>query len=344
MEVMVRNKYGKNQQGENLNERTLEMDNLRIDYRAVFQETDRRVIRGKDFLLGCNFGRRGNGGWNIWHFLSVKTKKDNQIFSLETESLPRNIYVLKKTEEIGLAEIYWEGENTLAVKIQKLASLPRWFFLKIETSIPIFQVVVSAYPGETTGPPERERWCAFPSQAYNLHQETGKKVADDDSVVLYNRYGGYQDRYGNFLVFLPEEIEDCKVKGTYGVSIELTPKKDARQLRLALGYFYDDDRDRALHDFLSNSSRQISKTLALLSWEVSSDFTEWKKLKEEIDSLGKEEEVKKFLEDLGYAKMKSAAEKFMAENNYRGMIDLTEKIQELKEKVYEKLLFSYTGK
>jgi len=342
LEATVKNEISTDAEGKIINERKLWLDNLRINYRAVL--TGEKTISPGDFLFGCEFGRRGNGGWNIWHFLSVKTKKDGRLVSLETASPLKNIYLAEKTPERGMAELYWEGEPTLSVRVLKLAAWPQWFFLKIEAGTAIAQVQVSAYPGETTGPPERERWCGLDSGFYNLHQGKATVRKGDSSVALFNRYGGYQDKYGNFLVLLPEEIADGQVKGTYGVMVELTPEKDRKELTLALGYFYDEDREQALGFFFRQTAREIQKILTTLSWKFTADGSLFRSLVAEIDSLSSRQEAKELIAEAGYATLRREGQRYLQENNYRQLVELVEKLQELKEKIYQKLLAVYTGK
>jgi len=343
IDIFLRNDYKKNEEQNIVNQRVLVIDNLKINYQAIYNEEEKKPIRKKwgDFSLGCEFGRIGNGGWDIWNFLSVGVNKDGKNINIERENLIKNIYILENTEERGIAELFWEGEIYLSVKILKYKGLKNWFFMKIESNFPISKVFLSAYPGETTGPKERERWCGFKSGFYNLHKEEGKMKEGDFYVILFNKYGGYQDRYGNFLVFLPDEVNDCRVRGTYGVGIEITPKRDLKEIKFALGYFYNENREEAIENFKQIEVNEIYNKLSKIDWKVNFDFSSFKNIVEEIDKLLENEEAKKLIDENEYKKLIEEGKKFVNEKNYKGILDIVEKIEKLKRDTYEKLLSPY---
>jgi len=342
IDIFLRNDYKKNEEQNIVNERVVEIDNLKIYYKVTYNEEKKTIIKKYgDFFLGCEFGRIGGGGWNLANFLSVGVNKDGKTISVERENLIKNIYILENTEERGVAELFWDGEIFLSVKILKYKGLKEWFFMKIESNFPISKVFLSAYPGETTGPIERERWCCFKNGFYNLHKEEGKMKESDYYVILFNKYGGYQDRYGNFLVFLPDEVSDCKVRGTYGVGIEITPKKDLKEIKFALGYFYDKNREEAIEYFNKIEANEIYNKLLKIDWKVNFDFSPFKDIIEEVEKLLENEEVKKLIDENEYKKLKEDGEKYINEKNYKGILDTVEKIEGLKKDIYEKLLSSY---
>lgn len=340
--VYLKNEY-KKEDGNLINERRLEVENLKINYKVIFDNESKKPIIKKwgDFFLGCEFGRRGNGGWDIWNFLSVRVGKDGKLIDLVREYLIKNIYILEKNNERVVSEIYWEGETQLSVKILKYKNIKNWFFMEIESSIPIEGISLSAYPGETTGPPERERWCKFKSGSYNLYQGEGKMKEGDFYVILFNKYGGYQDRYGNFLIFLPEEVSDCKVRGTYGVTIEIIPKKNLKRIKFGIGYFYDKERDDEIENFESKEAKEIYERILSINWEPSFDFSSFKNIIGEIELLSKKDEIKNIIEEYGYKKLKEDGETYIENGDYRRVFDIVEKLEELKEKIYQNLLSSF---
>ena len=60
--------------GKDFLETRLVLDNLKLWHRVAVdpKKSDAPVRFGYgDFFFGCEFGRQGNGGWNIWHFTSA---------------------------------------------------------------------------------------------------------------------------------------------------------------------------------------------------------------------------------------------------------------------------------
>lgn len=209
----------------------LKVENLTLNYISHFRKDRINLIKKYgDFYFGCQFGRYGNGGWNIWNFLSVSGIKNGENFDAIKKYPLEKIYVLENTEKRAICELLFptarDGKNHISLKILKYKDIKNWFFMKIAIEDKNFHpstIYLSSYPGNTSGPPERERWCASQSNRYNLHKGKAVLSKEDYSLMLFNKFDKIQKKYGCLLVWIPEDFEKVEVAGTYGVGIRLYP-------------------------------------------------------------------------------------------------------------------------
>jgi len=292
----------------------LTVDGLRLDYKASHRPSPgtaaRAVERGQPFLFGCSFGRYGNGGWNIWKFLDATVATTAGSFDAISRYVLDEAFLFEEGAR-AIAEFRWPCDagrtSALAVRILKLPEFDRWFFLRVsvEGEASLSGAAVSCYPGNTSGPPERERWAAGPGRAFNLHDGTAALTAVDAAAAFYNRCA--QKEFGNLLVFLPEQIGAISASGTYGVLVRLSPKGGVRTVCLALGYFRGEDSAAALARFFGGESARVRRALESIDWTPRVDYAEDERTVAFIEELAAADTaVAPVLEKSGFAEARAA--------------------------------------
>ena len=320
-------------------EKILQMENLKINYKALHKKEEKESVYQKygDFYLGCAFGRRGNGGWNLWKFLTVILNVDGNAFDGVRKYIIKDIIILEDGER-KMAEFLWPlDENKgkiLHIRIVKFQNIKEWFFMKIwfeGKNISFKKIGLSNYPGNTSGPPERERWIAASSGNYNMHKGKTELKKNDYSIVFFNKNA--QEKYGCLLVFIPQKFEKITVSGTYGVGTTFIPHKNVKSVEFALGYFLDIPYQEVIKTFTNSEDKEILKKLNKINWQPQFDFS---KLEESFGEISKYKEV-----ITNYDELKKEKEEALKTKNPVKAIKLIRKFKEIKNKAIEEKLKEY---
>ncbi len=241
------------------------LGNLKIRYAGfVKPDEDDKPIQQKygDHFFGCDFGRyRGNGGWNLWDFLQVTVRgpdgKNHAIMGRE-----RALGFARMQEGArGILDALWElprgadgrSPGVLGVRLVKYPQEEKWFYLEVWLDTQgwsLSNVRTSCYPYNTSKDPARarERWTATLTGDYNMEQGAAKlDPATEWALAMYNHLS--QEESGCLLVLAPHEIAGLSASGTYSVAASINPRPGCTSLRLAYGYFADENYRQALPRF-----------------------------------------------------------------------------------------------
>ena len=201
-------------------ETRLALDDFRLWHRvAVDPKRDDEPVRFGygEFFFGCIFGCPvRNGGWNRWHFTTASVlhpKRGKRPVGLYRRV--EGFYVVERGSR-GVADVVWwlaggprrGADDLVTMRFIKQAERPRWCQIEtsVETATPasLATVVYSAFPGATTGPPQRERWVTTAVRGHNLMKGAVElDAAREWAVSLHNKHG--DERAGSLLVFDPAD-------------------------------------------------------------------------------------------------------------------------------------------
>ncbi|MBM4049116.1 MAG: hypothetical protein FJ279_28795 [Planctomycetes bacterium] len=272
-------------------ERHLSVGNARFWLRQTFEpgQPDGPVVKQYgDFFFGLEFGRRGNGQWDVWHFLQPRVLLPNEKAPVHpTRARPPMGFFPLEQGKRGLADMVWpagEAGGAFTIRAVKLPDDPQWLYLEVSVDSPgatLDGVAISAYPCETTGPPERERWI---SSAVAGHLMTNQRApinpATEWALCWHNKRA--QEDWGVLSVFDPEEVAGAAAFGTYGVALELKPKPNRATLRLAVGYFKATPYAEALAA-LGRDADGLLRRLRTLRWTL--DMANMANIERELSPL-----------------------------------------------------------
>jgi hypothetical protein len=267
--------------GSDFIETWLTLDNLKLHHKVAVdpKNADEPVSFGYgDFFFGCEFGREGNGGWNLWHFTSASvTDPRNPGKPVGLYRRAEGLHIVERGPR-AVADVAWwlaagpqkQPNDLVTMRLIKLAAEPAWCYIETavegETPLALASTWYSAFPGNTSGPPARERWVTAPGRSHNLM--TGPVELDparDWAISLHNKHG--DERGGSLLVFDPDEVATARVEGTYGVTIHLTPKPGRKAVRVAISYFLRQHYEQANAAFLRDAPGALER-LRKVDWEA----------------------------------------------------------------------------
>ena len=270
--------------GNDFVETRLTLDSFKLWHRVAVdpRKGDEPVRYGYgEFFFGCEFGRQGNGGWDLWHFTSAEVadpKRGDAPFGLHRKV--EGFHVVERGPRAVVDVVWWpEGrpkrslDDLVTMRFVKHAAEREWCFIEtgLEPGSPLrlAQVSYSAYPAHTSGPPGRERWVTTAARSHNLM--TGGidlDPAKEWAISLHNKHA--HERAGSLLVFDPDEVAAVRVEGSYGVSIELVPKPGRTRLHVAVSYFLREHFREANAAFLAAAPRSLDR-LRREDWEADLD-------------------------------------------------------------------------
>ena len=201
-------------------------------------------------------------------------------------------------------------------RIGKRADAKRW--CDIETSVEspaglsLGSVWYSAFPGETSGPPTRQRWVTTAVRGHNLM--AGGVQLDPKrewALSLHNKHA--HERAGSLLIFDPDEIAAARVEGTYGVAVRLTPTPGRKSIHVAVSYFLQQPYPDANAAFLKSAPRSLERLRKTgwaadvrrvdAAWQVEMD-----QIAEPLRRLGARHKVRERIDELASAYAKALAE------------------------------------
>lgn len=344
-------------------DRHLQVDNLSMWYHRLVDPQHGDQVKSfayGDYFMNCRFGGFGNGGWDMEYFIQVEVGyPDGPSWNLIQDVLQQGMYVLEQQDR-AVVDLVWPvpppphaaGDGgRLLLRLVKWPGATRWAYLQVQlqatAGAELRRVRVSGYPGNTSGPPERERWARTARQDGNL--QTGATLELDPvnewAVAMYNRHAQEED--ANLAVFLPEEIQAAQVNGTYSVGLNLIPAAGRDTLHLALGFYTGIPFKEGNERFLKEAAR-VRAALAAIQWQpdfarmVDLDATmrEYAPL---LDLPGVQARLGKELEEL-LSRTRQLQQALLADSragrpiDYASVIEFTRQIDQvrgLRERLYE---------
>ncbi len=244
-----------------------------IEYKGGTPDPERPGVKGIRF--GLNFWRTGRqqGGWDSWNFLRVTVRFDNRRQEeIISTRLLHDVEILEDSPR-RMVRFRWpleeNGEGFLTVTFLQYPNQSGWLLMKVDTSdsaAAIERIALSAYPGQTAGPKERERWAAADSFTFPLQLQSKAKPLTPvpSGLVFFNRQA--QQNAGVQLVPDPEALEGMTVSGSYSVNAMLDLAPGTTVFSLALGGYSGEETDEVIRMFAQEGSRNTLEFLRQADW------------------------------------------------------------------------------
>lgn len=324
----------------------LEGDDLRIDISEVKKsQTD------KNNLASVPAGIRVMSGSFLIAFagINIGIEKDKKIIDPFKTSF-QNIYVAENNSERILIDAFWnlEESGVFSEKIIKYKTIPDWWiFLKIESSLPIKTLTFLGIDrGSWYNPYSPFNMVTFNGTDKYETKEFSKnptKGQKGDFALCY--YSTSNKTFMKFLVFSEKNIEFITFD-KYG-RLLVAPKSNAKEITIAIGFYNDrsdvseERQQKIISEFFNNRVKEIKNRIESIEWTPEfARKNEVKNLFEEIEKYSKKEELKKLLNEYNFDNLKLELQVAFEKNDYRKIIDIEERLMQMKEKMYEILIES----
>lgn len=238
-----------------------------------------------DYFFGLEFGRVGNGGWDIWQFLQVSARSGGQTYDAIALMEPTQAFALD-TPAGAVASIAWPpppgaaapADGTFRLTVLKVPAHRQWLFCKAEIAggSDLENVTFVCSPGGTDTPPQRERIALAREGEFNLAQEAKgyEIVPHSPGLVLTNRCA--QERHACLLVFENEKVKLAALpRATGGVRVILRLVPGTNSFLFALGHANEMAMpSQELDLFLKETQDSIRTFLGGIEWNMKLDDPE----------------------------------------------------------------------
>jgi len=269
-------------------DRKIFFNNAKIWYLTLNEEGKKELLKKKwgDYFMGLEFGRpkRSNGGWSLWNFFNCYVKAKDSYKNVPQMFLPENVYITQ-INGVTLAEIVSplsaDGKvGKMSMRLMQFPSHKNWLFMRIKfinSTIEPWRLGISAYPGNSNNPKERERWIATKENKYCVSKDKFSFEPASNALVMYSKF--VHDKFGNFLVFESAKFKKINLpKCGAGVMARFFPKKGEKEFKFALGYFSNKPAADELPRFLGESQDNIYKFMENIDWEPKLNTSEFEKI------------------------------------------------------------------
>lgn len=259
-----------------------------LDYHGEAIEGDRAL---KEKLFGLSFQRppQTNGGWSLWNFLDVTLRVNGVPVPVVPNYLLESAEILENESRL-LIRFRWKPDDfdaTLNVFLAWYPEQPGWMFVKVEAQgagASLQQVTLNAFPGNTVGPEERERWVAAGDIVQRLSNQKLELPANTTGFVFFNKLA--QQRDGCLLVSdKKNHTGGVLVSGGYGVSTEVTFDGEPTSACFALGGFLEASPEDVIRIFQMEGARNTQHILENITWEPKLDKQRNQILMQDIEQL-----------------------------------------------------------
>ncbi|MFV0416928.1 MAG: hypothetical protein ACK5NG_11250 [Chthoniobacterales bacterium] len=264
-----------------------------IDYR-VTSDGAGLLLEDPKPIFGLSFHRPDgtNGGWNLWNFLRVFFPVDDKLVSITRQYELTNADILENEERL-LIRFHWklpEHYAELNVFFAWYPEQPDWMFVRVQSGEEetfIRRVEVSAFPGNTAGPEERERWFASDKIVeQKLSPERLELDTDTKGLAYFNRHApDNQEAAGCLLVIGEPEPQPLKIFGDYGVVLEAEFDEGVTSFTFALGGFTEQNAEDVIRVFRMEGIRNVLDFLNKIDWTPKLDTSAHQTLLHDIETL-----------------------------------------------------------
>lgn len=188
-----------------------------------------------------------------------------------------------------VADLKWNlSPGTLSLRMIQYPKQPEWLFLKVACSLPEeteYQLIFHMLPGGANwNIAERERVLITKDGEYNLAKSSAEFVPLANGLVTGNR--NWQENYGEFLVFEPEQYKMISAERTANfINVKMNGKPGIREFRFALGHFFDVSKTDSVARFLNEQSVTIGEQLARVHWNLKLDPETFRRERDETGRL-----------------------------------------------------------
>lgn len=243
-----------------------------IDYEGSTPAGGSDAIRGFRFGLGFWGAKGTDGGWSRWNFLNVTVILGNgQRVEIIGNRMLHDAEILEETPR-RMSRYRWPLEETggfLKVTFLQYPEQRDWMLLRVElegeTGASIEQIGLVAYPSNTTGPKERERWLASGTVLTALQDRPQPADPAEAGFAFFNRMA--QQQGGCLLVIDPAPVQEMAISGNYSVLSRLKIAPGETAFQCALGGFQGVDGEEAARTFTLEGARNTLQFLQAADWK-----------------------------------------------------------------------------
>lgn len=242
-----------------------------VDYRG--RPDPEKPEKITDLLFGLSFQRppNTNGGWDLWRFLRLQVKHEGAPAAydpMERQPL-KSAQILEEAGQL-VFEYRWalaEEAGELIVTFAQTPALEEWMMVKASLQgegVAIISATLAAYPGNTTGPKERERWIAIGTEEFALSL-TPREIGNVEAgITLFNRMA--QTETGCLLVTSGEPVEKATATGNYGTQVVYHLRPETTEFRIALGGYIEQSTEEVVRMFAQEGARHTLQALEQTKW------------------------------------------------------------------------------
>ena len=327
-------------------ERNIYFKNGTIRYLTLNEKGKKELTKQKwgDYFMGLEFGRprSSNGGWSLWNFFECTVRIDGKYKNVQQMFMPENVYVTE-LNGVTMAEIISplsvDGTaGKMSMQIMQFSSRKEWLFIRIkfiDSTIEPWRIKLSAYPGNSSNPKERERWIATKENRYCISNSKLSYKPESNALVMYSRY--VHDRFGNLIVFDSTKFQKIDFpKAGAGVTSYFFPKAGGQEFKFAISYFMDKSAEDELPRFLGETQDNIYKFMESIDWRPKVDSSEFDKLLaltatliKEVNEMGVDGQ--KY--ELELMEIKRGFTDAETEDNMSDVVSMTRKMKDLRKRV-----------
>lgn len=310
-----------------------------IYYRGAPGE-DETVLKKAMFGLSFHRPRGTNGGWGLERFLEVGLMNDGKQVPVVTSYLLKDARILENEERMFLSFDWVAEDRDIRFKVFMVwyPEQPDWMFVKLKCegdSTTLKWARFIAYPGNTAGPAERERWFATDQLPEEKLSTTTREVPPDTiGIVFFNRFAN--ENAGCILVMDNDPSQKVKVSGDYVVTTSISFEGDQKEAIFALGGFVDETPEEVIRVFQMEGARNAQNYLKSINWTPKINPQEHEALMKDIEELlGKssDENERKKYEALKAAYLESAGT-----DDTTAVLERAQALEKLKTEILERKL------
>jgi len=305
----------------------------------IAKEDGNGGVEKESRLFGLSFQRprATNGGWSLWDFLRVKVRAQDQSIAVIEGHLLSNAEILEDQQRVLLA-LDWRLPDQgvdLRVLFAWYPEQPDWIFVKVQCEgdgVFLEQIDFNAFPGNSAGPEERERWMATDQLPGVLLPDSPEEVAADSTgFVFFNRFA--QEESGCLLVMGEETKESVKIGGGYGVSTVIGFAGDQTEAQFALGGFVEHDAEDVIRVFAMEGARNTRNYLKTIDWTPKIDQRMHQGLLRDMEELIRQNEEPATREE--FQNLKSEYEAGLESGRNADLLGSVRKLVDLKMRLIE---------
>ena len=219
-----------------------------------------------DYFFGLDLG---GGRWSTWGFMRVFRKagkgEDNLLFLSRPE-----VFFGYSADGADFVVAEWdEGEGKrLRLRFASYPSHRDWLFARVDfDGVDVRRVEFSSYPGRVVPKEGRELHLTTRERDWSLAAGKTEFAAESPLVLLTSRYAS--ERTGGKLVYDVGAVETVSAPRCDGAaSVSFFPKKEAKSMTFALGYFADRDPDDLQARFFGEEGDMVHGFLRGVDWEA----------------------------------------------------------------------------
>lgn len=315
----------------------------KVSYQGKIDESG--VIDKDSLLYGLTFQRplQTNGGWSLWDFLKITVRAEDEALEVIDKCLLTNADILEDQQRV-LVSFDWhlekQGGGDLQVLLAWYPEQPDWVFVKVicKGAATLEQVNLAAFPGNTTGPEERERWFATEKQPPSqFSDETHEIDSEESGMVFFNRFA--QENDGCLLVLGNFPRESIKINGSYAVTTSVRFAEGQTEATFALGGFKQSDPKEVIRVFQMEGARNMLNYLNSIDWSPKVDRKKHQSLINNIEELIKGTSNPSDVEN--FQKLKVAYALNEKNGNSSGLLDNVRELIGLKNSLIEAELMKF---